>query len=51
MMKCGGAKYLECSALTQEGLKATFDYAIKAVLKKRTEEMLKGKKKKDCNIF
>jgi len=45
------SKYLECSALTQEGLKGAFDFAIKLILKKRAEEMLKGRKKKNCTIF
>ncbi len=39
----GAVKYVECSALTQEGLSICFDEAIRAVLEK-------SKKKKKCLI-
>ena len=47
-----GAKYLECSALTQEGLKQVFDESIRCVLIARYQSAAKKKKKKPgCNIM
>lgn len=43
----GAVKYLECSALTQNGLKTVFDEAIHAVLSPQTVQ----KKTKKCIII
>jgi len=42
----GAFKYIECSALTQEGLKSVFDLAIKA-----TQFKPGSKKKKSCKLL
>jgi len=45
--KIGAKKFLECSALSQEGLKTVFDEAIRAVLAPKPVE----KKSKGCNVL
>ena len=43
----GAAKYMECSALTQQGLKALFDEAVRIVMKPGGSK----KKDKDCSLL
>lgn len=44
----GAVSYMECSALTQTGLKAVFDEAIKAVVVKKQPQ---PRKKKSCLLL
>ena len=43
----GAVKYVECSALTQQGLKTVFDEAVRAAVKPGTSK----KKNKDCSLL
>ena len=47
----GALKYIECSALTQKGLKSVFDEAIKVALENKMAALRKKSKgKKGCTI-
>jgi GTPase SAR1 family protein len=47
--RIGAARYVECSALTQQGLKDVFDEAIRAVL--NPPVVKKEDKKGKCRLF
>ena len=42
---------MECSALTQNGLKNIFDEAMRTVLKSKLTPMVKKKKESGCNLI
>jgi GTPase SAR1 family protein len=46
----GAVKYMECSALTQSGLKDVFDEAIRAVVSPSSSSS-GGKKKTSCSLL
>jgi hypothetical protein len=42
---------MECSALTQGGLKNIFDEAMRIVMKAKMKPMAKKKKESSCNLI
>lgn len=44
-------KYMECSALTQQGLKSIFDEAMRMVLKSKAKPMVRRKKESSCSLI
>ena len=47
----GAVKFVECSALTQQGLKQCFDECIKAYITPNQESSKKKKSKGSCTLF
>lgn len=46
-----GCKYIECSALTQEGLKLAFDESIRSCLKKKDEKIEANTENCKCELI
>lgn len=44
-------KYMECSALTQAGLKNVFDEAMRMVLQSKSKPMVRKKKEGLCQLI
>ena len=44
-------QYMECSALTQVGLKQIFDEAMRKVIQSKLKPMVKKKKESSCNLI
>jgi len=42
---------MECSALTQQGLKNIFDEAMRMVMKSKSKPMVKRKKDSGCSLI
>lgn len=42
---------MECSALTQQGLKNIFDEAMRMVMKTKAKPMVKRQKDKGCSLI
>lgn len=47
----GAAEIMECSAMTQAGLKDVFDKAIQVALHNRANERSSGRTRRKCNIL